>query len=163
MKVCPKCGLRLEDHMQVCPRCNHSFEPREYRDDPGYRDNGGYRPAPPQYAPDPFDHTHEFAPQDVSRNKVFALAGYLLGFIGIVIALLYSKESPYLKFHIHQAMKITVTQALLVLVFCIPLLGWLAGWVCSVILYVVQWICVFRTASGKSMEVPILKKYEFLK
>ena len=42
----------------------------------------------------PADHTAEFAADDISKNKVTAMAAYMLGIIGIVIALLAAPESP---------------------------------------------------------------------
>ena len=49
-------------------------------------------------APDPFDHTSEFSAKDVSDNKVMAMLMYLMGTIGIIIALLAGTNSPYVGF-----------------------------------------------------------------
>ena len=49
-----------------------------------------------QPAYNPADHTAEFAPDDISKNKVVAMAAYMLGVVGIVIALLAAGVSVFL-------------------------------------------------------------------
>lgn len=85
---------------------------------------------PPQQAfvpaYDPYDHTAEFDPKDISDNKVFAMLCYLMDFIGIIVALLATHSSKYTMFHVRQALKITVVSILSVFVLIIPFLGWIA-------------------------------------
>ena len=95
MAFCPNCGAQVEDGVAFCPQCGTGLN--------------GAAPMPPI---DIYDHTMEFHPQDISDNKVYAMLCYLMGTIGIIIALLASAESPYLKFHIRQAVKISVTSML---------------------------------------------------
>ena len=165
MKTCPRCNHVVGDFDQVCPECRYQFPPVG---DPNMQhryDNG--RPNYPAPMPmDPFDHTYEFSPRDVSKNKAFALAGYLFGILGIIAALIFGKDSPYLAFHMHQAIKISVTRSLMVLVSLLFIwtgLVPLAAFIGNIILYVVQLICIFRTCGGTSKEVPILKNFDFLK
>lgn len=63
---------------------------------------------PPQPAYDPADHTAEFDPEDVSQNKVIAMAAYILGTVGIIIALLAAPQSKYAAFHSRQALKLDI-------------------------------------------------------
>ena len=71
----------------------------------GYQQNYAGNGIPPYGAPyvDPKDHTAEFTPQDISEHKVFAMLPYLLGTIGIIIALLAAKDSKYIMFHVREA------------------------------------------------------------
>lgn len=85
MKFCSKCGAQLDDNAVFCPSCNSSVAPAQ--------------PGMNAYV-DPYDHTAEFDAKDVSNNKVYAMLLYLMGIVGIVIALLASRDSDYLKFHI---------------------------------------------------------------
>lgn len=71
-------------------------------------------PQQPVY--DPADHTAEFDPEDVSQNKVIAMAAYILGTVGIIIALLAAPQSKYAAFHSRQALKLDIVSTLLLIV-----------------------------------------------
>ncbi len=112
------------------------------------------------------DHTADFDADDISSNKVVAMAAYLLGALGVIIAFLTAKDSPYAKFHAHQALKLLVVEALLEL--ATAALVWtiivpLAGAICLVILLVVRIICFFQVAAGKAKDAPIIGSFPFLK
>ncbi|MCM1107161.1 MAG: zinc-ribbon domain-containing protein [Blautia sp.] len=118
------------------------------------------------YAMDPKDHTAEFAPKDISDNKVLAMMPYLMGTIGIIIALLASKESPYVAFHVRQALKLTVCTVLVSIitaVLCWTVIVPIAGGVCAVILFVVRIISFFQICSGKAKEAAIVSSFGFLR
>jgi uncharacterized membrane protein len=125
-----------------------------------------YNGMPQQPYIDPKDHTGEFNPKDISDNKVMAMLTYLLGVVGIIVALLAAKESPYTNFHVRQAAKITVVDALVILVTVV--LGWtiivgIAGVVCEVILLVVRIISFCQVCCGKAKEPAIISSFGFLK
>ena len=82
MAFCPNCGGQVADGAAFCPQCGTGL-------------NG----AAPAVQVNVYDHTAEFDPQDISDNKVYAMLCYLAGTLGIIIALLASHESPYLRFH----------------------------------------------------------------
>lgn len=120
--------------------------------------------VPPQG--DPYDHTAEFDPRDISDNKVFAMLGYLLGTVGIIIALLASRKSPFTMFHVRQALKFTVVNILMLI--CVALLFWtiivpVAYGVMSCIFLVLRVICFFQICSGKAKEPAIIRSLGFLK
>jgi uncharacterized membrane protein len=138
---------------------------------PNYAVPGAVPPVVPGQQPfvttiDPDDHTADFTPEDVSEHKIYALLVYIGGIIGIIPALLIGKDSPYLKFHVQQKMKLMVTSLLVTMVcsvtsfLIIPAL--LAG-VAAIVVFVVNLICFFRTASGKSIEAPIVKDIKLFK
>lgn len=124
-------------------------------------------PATPVAAPvDPADHTAEFSAEDVSEHKVYALLVYIAGIIGIIPALLIGKDSPYLKFHIQQKMKMMVSSLLVTLIGSVTsflILPALAVGIIALIIFVLNLICFFKTASGKSVEVPIIKDIKLFK
>lgn len=116
----------------------------------------------------PFDHTSEFVAEDVADNKLFALLVYLMDFVGVIVALLakQSNNSPYLSFHIKQALKITITE--FVVAFIAGVLCWtcivpIAAGVVALILVVVKIICFVNTCSNKSVEPAIVRGLGFLK
>lgn len=149
MKFCPNCGAQVEEGTGFCPACGQPL--------------GAAVPAP---IVDPYDHTAEFDPQDISDNKVYAMLMYLTSAIGIIIALLASKDSPYLRFHVRECVKLTVVELLVAVLtsflFWTIIVG-IAGFVCMAILFVVQIICFVRICKGQAREVPIVCKLGFLK
>lgn len=150
MAYCKNCGARIPDDAGFCGEC-------------GAPVSGGA--GMPRYA-DVYDHTAEYDPEDISSNKVVAMSAYILGIVGIVIALLAAPDSKYAAFHSRQALKLSITNTLLA--FIMVLLSWtiivlIAGAVCAVILWVVRIICFFQVCSGKAKEAPIIRSLGFLK
>lgn len=166
MKICPNCNTQHDDNAAFCMNCGTNFvsQPQQnYNNGPVYQ-------MPPQvnYAPaiDPYDHTAEFDEKDISENKTIAMLVYLLGAVGIVIALLASNTSPYVAFHVRQALKFTVitvlssiVAALLCLTFIVPIVYGIF----MAILFVVKIICFFQICSGKAKEPAIIRNLKFLK
>ncbi len=145
MKTCPKCGMMVDDSVVFCSNCGFSF--------------AGQRPA---YM-DPSDHTNEYDPRDISENKVLAMIPYLMGWIGIIVALLAINNSPYVAFHVKQALKLTVCSTLSIFLCIIPILGWIACGVCAIIIFVLNIVAFFSVCAGKAKEPAIVKDIAFLK
>ena len=173
---CKYCGKVLQDgEICSCPQAQAeaagSYAQGPQQPPPNY--NQQYQPPQPppyqQYAQpmyDPFDHTAEFDPKDISDNKVFAMLVYLMGTIGIIIALLASHASPYTMFHVRQGLKITVVNMLLAIVVLVLFWTVLVPIVCGimfVVLFVVNIICFFQVCSGKAKEPAIVCKLGFLR
>lgn len=166
MKNCPKCNTPVDDNAVFCPNCGASVQPQPMYNQQAMP-NGA--PVPPAYVPqvNPYDHTAEFSPEEVSDNKLFALLVYLFDFIGVIIALLanQSKNSKYLSFHIKQSLKLTITEvmiAFITAVLCWTCIVPFAGAVCVIILLVVKIIAFIKTCMNKSVEVPIVRSLKFL-
>lgn len=151
MKNCPNCNAQIDDGALFCPNCGTNFATNQ-------------RPA--ATVADPYDHTAEFDPRDISENKVFAMLPYLLGTVGIIICLLASSTSAYVRFHIRQALKFTVVTILGGI--CAVLLCWsfivpiVYGILCLTFL-VIKIICFFQICSGKAKEPAIIRSLGFLK
>lgn len=148
MKVCMNCRLTYDDAAQVCAQCGSPLT----------------AVAPQQI--NPTDHTAEFDPADISENKVLAMIPYLMGWVGILITLLASGSSPYAAFHVKQALKIQICNALLGIiagVLALTILVPIAAAVCMLILSVVNIICFFGVCAGKAKEAAIVNKLGFLK
>ncbi len=182
---CSKCGNNIPDGSKFCPVCGANFAAQQQQAQPGqqqyqqqtqqqYQQYQQQYQAPnyqqaPQYqaAPevDPKDHTADFDEKDVSENKIYAMGCYLFSVLGIIIALLASKDSEYIKFHVRQAMKFTVAYALLSIaaaVLCWTVIVPIAAVVGYCILLVLQIIAFFQICKGKSKEPAILYKWKFL-
>lgn len=123
-----------------------------------------YPPMPPVYASN--DHTADFDQEDISKNKVTAMAAYLLGTLGIIISLLAASDSPYASFHSRQALKLEIVAVLLgicSLVLCWTIVVPIAGFICMAIVFVVRIICFFQVCSGKAKDAAIIGSLPFLK
>ena len=122
--------------------------------------------APPAPAYDPYDHTSEFDAKDISDNKVYCMLAYLLGTVGVILALLASADSPYTKFHIRQALKFTVVNILLAIVtaiLCWTIIVPVAAGIMFTVLFVIKIICFFQICGGKAKEPAIIRGLGFLK
>ena len=151
MKFCPNCGTQMEDNAAFCPKCGVQ---------PNAAPNVTYAPV------DPYDHTAEFDPQDISDNKVYAMLVYLMGTIGIIIALLAAQNSRFVAFHVRQALKIVAVNLLMVIasavLFWTIIVPFAAG-VMAVVLWVIKIICFFQVCSGKAKEPAIIRSLGFMK
>ena len=123
-----------------------------------------YQAQPP--VPPANDHTADFDAEDISSNKVVAMAAYLLGTLGVIIAFLTAKDSPYASFHARQSLKLLVVEALVEIISLA--LFWtivvpIAGVISLVIILVIRIICFFYVAAGKAKDAPIIGSFPFLK
>lgn len=158
MKYCPKCGAEMSDEAVFCSNCGaNTADPNASR--PAY-----YAPAVPMY--DPYDHTSEYDPKDISDNKIFAMVPYLMSVVGIIIAMLAAGTSPYVGFHVRQALKFTIVEVLvglLTLVLCWTLIVPIVAGVFMCVLFVLQVIMFISICKGKAVEPPIIRSIGFLK
>lgn len=158
MVICPQCGTQNEDNAAFCTGCGASFAPQPQQPQ---------QVPPPQYVfVDPYDHTSEFDARDISENKVFAMLPYLMGWIGVIIALIASRDSRYVGFHVRQGLKFCVLHILTGIValvlfwtFIVPI----AAGVFTIVMAVIQIISFFSVCSGKAKEPAIIRSLGFLK
>ncbi len=147
MKFCTKCGTQCEDNANNCPSCGTAFG----------------APVPAAVYVDPKDHTAEFNAKDISDNKIYAMLCYLFGLMGIIVAAICAKESPYVKFHMTWALRICVAIGLSAFLAIIPFLGWIACAVCEIICLVLLIIGFFQVCGNKAKEPAIISNLNFLK
>lgn len=170
MKTCNHCNNQAEDIAVFCCYCGTPFstDNTTQTDYTPPQQNYYQPPTQPPYTPifDPYDHTAEFDAKDISENKVICMLIYLMGAIGIIIALLVGNHSPYVSFHIRQALKITVIEILSTLIMV--LLFWtgiavIAFLVFMSVLSIIKIICFFQICDGKAKEPAIIRNLDFLK
>lgn len=194
MKVCPNCKNNIDDASVFCAVCGANVTALQPEPQPTVEyaqpippqgapePSAAYaqqtppqgQPVPPQGVPyyngaqpqaDQFDHTSEFDEKDIADNKLIAMLIYLLGIIGIVVAFLVKKESPYLNFHIRQGIKFVIIETLASLataLLCWTCIAPVVGGVFLTALAVVQIIAFFDVCNGKAKEAPIVRSFKFL-
>ena len=172
MKICPYCQNTIDDDCMFCTKCGHNLNVQQQNKYDPYQPAGAMpgqqpygNPMPP-YQSDPFDHTAEFDPQDISDNKVFAMLPYLMGAVGVVIILLLNNHSKYAQFHLRQGTKFMVVNILLGL--ATTLLFWtlivpVAGSVMALVLLVIRIICFVQVCKGQAKDAAIIRSLDFLK
>jgi len=150
MKVCPQCRIAFEESAAVCDKCGSPLVTLD--------------PQPPQpFLTKETDHTGSFDAQDISQNKVIAMAPYLLGWVGIIIALLASGTSPYASFHVRQALKIQICSVLAGFLAVVPILGWIAAAVCGILALIINLVGFIDVCGGKAREPLLISKFGFLR
>lgn len=194
MKKCKQCGAEMNDNVLFCTKCGTKMEEQQVNMDSnqqsqntyanqqsqntyanhqntnayagqqmGYT-NAGYQ----QYTMpvNPYDHTAEFDPKDISDNKVCAMLVYLMGAIGIIIALLASNTSKYTAFHVRQALKfqvLTILVGLVTILLCWTIIVPVAAGIFSIALWVCKIIAFFSICKGKACEPYIVRNFNFLR
>lgn len=176
MKICSKCGAQLEDNVKFCDKCGAPVEEQKMEQNAAL--NQGSTPAqavPPAVVPydnaqpggqpaaDVYDHTAEYAPEDIAANKIASLCPYIFNILGVIIALMLAKDSPYVKFHVNQALKIWICMFLSLFFEIIPFLGFFAVIIWMIISFVLIIIGFVNAGSGKAKEIPIVRGISFLK
>ena len=147
MKYCPNCGTELPEGANVCPSCAAPVN------------------QPAAAVENNYDHTAEFTAEDIENNKIFAILGYLVGLIGLVVAYLAAKESPYAMFHAKQALKIEITALLLsivTVVLCWTCIVPVAAAILACILLVVDIIAIVQVFCGYAKEPWLVRSLKFL-
>ena len=147
MAFCPNCGSQIPEGGDTCPNCGTSF--------------AAVRAA---FAFDPKDHTAEFEAKDISDNKIFVAAAYLLIPFGLIYALVVSQKSPYTLFHVKQVLKISLCEIpyhlLMGLFFAIW--GWLVPAIGYIVLIFVRLAFYFQAANGKAKEAAFVSSVKAL-
>lgn len=112
------------------------------------------------------DHTGEFSAQDISDNKVYALLAYLLGIFGVLVVGLVARDSKFAMFHMRQSAKLVVVQwlfGLIAALFFWTVIIPIAYFIFTMVLAVVEVICIVNVCRGKAKEAPIVSSFGFLK
>lgn len=169
MKTCTRCNNMVEDTASFCGNCGAQLNTENSQANYVPPQQTYYQaPQQPACAPiyGPYDHTSEFDAKDISENKVIAMLVYLIGSIGIVIGLLARGSSPYVAFHVQQALKLMVVEILASL--CALVLFWtivipIACVILITVLMVIKLICFFEICSGKAKEPVIIRNLQFLR
>lgn len=158
MAFCKYCGKELTMDTKYCPSCGKPTSE-------GATLNETFN----QFT-ETNDNTDQFSQEDISKNKAMAVLSYL-GML-VLVPILISKDSPYVKFHANQGLVLLiaemiwgafgkVTQGILGHLIFRPFafLYWgvsgLTG-VVSLIIAILAIVGIVNAATGKAKELPIV-------
>jgi len=101
--------------------------------------------------------------EDVEKNKMNAVLSYIGILILVPLLSDDAKKSPYAKFHINQGLVLLIASIALSVVWMIPVLGWLVGFVGGIALFVIWVMALIGAVNGEMKRVPILGDIELIK
>ena len=120
------------------------------------------------------DRTDEFAPADISENRVMGIFAYLSWLV--LVPIFGAKNSQYARFHANQGLILAILEVGIGIVAmiigwmgAIPYVGWLfkvLAWIvrlCEIPVVVYAIIALVGACRGKAMEIPFINSIKILK
>lgn len=102
-----------------------------------------------------------FSEKEKEDGKIMAILSYI-GFLSL-IPYLAEKDNKWVKYHAIQGVNLLIIEAILYAVKMIPLLGWIVGWLGSIVTLVISIIGIINVCNGEAKELPIVGKIKFIK
>jgi len=103
----------------------------------------------------PAEHSH---PVDKKKGNVMAIFAYLWVLI-IIPFLTDAKSDPFVKFHLKQGLMLIILEVVAWFIETIPFIGWMLGWILSLITLVLVIIGIMNVVNGEEKELPWIGHY----
>lgn len=100
---------------------------------------------------------------DVEANRLMAVLAYIGILIIVPLVKGGYKESPFLKFHMNQAIVFYIGYAASILISIIPVIGALVGGILSLGIAVLQIICIVTAFKGQTKSFPVISGIKIIK
>ncbi len=98
--------------------------------------------------------------EDVQKNKVFAILGYVL----FLIPLLAAKESRFAMYHANQGLLLLICSVVVNIVLgIIPIIGWIILPLANLAVFIFFILGVINAANGQCKPLPWIGQYTLLK
>lgn len=107
------------------------------------------------------ENANNYDTGDIAANKGLAGISYINP-IFIIIALLASPNSRYLRFHLNQALLLSLYMLACALITIIPVLGWIAGGIGIIAGIVFMIMGMVSGFNGTEKELPIIGSYRII-
>lgn len=111
------------------------------------------------------DFTSDFDEKDIAENKIFAMSVYALSVVGIIIALLAAGDSAFVRFHVKEALKISileiVTSIVTLILFWTVIVPVLGG-IIALLMTIARVIGFINTCKGKAVRAFVVRDIDFL-
>ncbi len=76
-----------------------------------------------------------------------------------IIPLVMAKDDPFVKFHVKQGIVLFIAEVVIWVVWMIPLLGWVIGWIGNLVALILAIKGIMNVLQGKEEELPLVGKY----
>jgi len=100
---------------------------------------------------------------DIEANKIMAVIAYIGILVVVPLATGKYKISPFLKFHVNQAIVFCIGYAISTLICIIPFVGFLVGGILGLGIAVLQIISIVNTLKGETKSFPIIEGIKIIK
>ncbi|MFZ5376293.1 MAG: DUF4870 domain-containing protein [Patescibacteria group bacterium] len=99
-----------------------------------------------------------FTQEDIEKNKGMAIIAYIIFFVPLLTD---SKDSPYVKFHVKQAIMLVLASVVVSIAgTIIPFIGWFLIAPFGTLALLVLWVIgILNAVNGEAKELPVLGKY----
>lgn len=102
-------------------------------------------------------HAAAFSKEDIDKNKGMAIVAYILFFVPLLTE---AKDSPFVKFHVKQAIVLIISSIVVsILGTIIPIIGWILAPIISLVLFVFWIMGIMNAVNGEAKQVPVVGKY----
>lgn len=136
-EFCKRCGAELQEGVQFCSAC-------------GYPVNEAAVPVSTKR-----DFSSGMDADDISASKYLAALTYF-GLLPMIVSLLLKPDSEFVKYHVNQALVLTIFSVLCGLVCVVPILGWIAGGIGAIFSFVCTIIGAVRACKGQAIDLPLI-------
>lgn len=158
MATCKKCGAELKPDEKFCSSCG---EPIEAQSDFSKKFDETVDKA--KELNNTEDTTAEFDPEDISKNKVYAVLAYLSWLI--LIPIFVAKDSKFARYHANQGLVLAICSTLgFILLGVLPNI-WIISLITSlfeIAVWIIDVIGIVNAVNGKAKELPIVGKFRIL-
>ena len=100
---------------------------------------------------------------DIEANKIMAVISYIGLLVIVPLVTKKYKDSPFLKFHVNQAIVFYIGQAIAGFICIIPYVGFLIGGIACMGIAVLQIISFVSALRGETKSFPIVKDIKIIK
>lgn len=102
-----------------------------------------------------------FSAKEKEDGKLMAILSYV-GVLSLV-PYLAEKDNKWVRYHAIQGVNLFIIEVILYIIRMIPILGWIVGWLGSIVTLVISIIGIVNACNGETKELPIVGKIKFIK
>ena len=136
MAFCGKCGAQIGDQERRCPVCGAETE---------------------------IEIQAQVQANDVKTNKMMAVIAYIGILVIVPLIMGKYKDSPFLKFHLNQAIVFCIGYVICPVFWAIPYIGGYLFSISYIIIAVLQIISIIGVIRGKTISFPLIKRVKLIK
>ena len=165
-KYCPSCGAELEENAKFCKACGEKIGTGAAAVAAAGAAAGSVFDEAAEKLKDlnnTADTTSEFDPEDIAKNKIFAIFAYL-GWL-VLIPIFAAKESKFARFHANQGIVLAIASTLgIILISLLPSIKivYLIAWLFELAVFALMVIGIYNAANGKAKDLPVIGTFRIL-